>query len=301
MMKNVTTRFIWGVLGIMVALLVCAGCFMNAQAANTLGNLVDNESQNSLPEIYTAPIGGFNETTIVMNPNTVYTTNYTLYTRNWVGGNVTYKLYNKEGGEFVTDDQLQLSIEPSRFAAGSNQIYNSQLTLTTGPKFDKDYTLLFAVQLEGNAKHYANDTLWIRSEDASGLGGLAFDRMTIENQTLTMKRGERQNVKVTFMHGFTGIEEVTYGVSDTPLNVTVAPSSFIASKGEPVPYPAALVISADHAIRPGLYNFSLKANRTESIFFTGWGRNNEGVLELGHGYSSLIQEQYNFTVNVMDA
>ncbi len=298
-MKNVKTRFVWGLLGIMVILLVCAGCFMNAQAANTLGNPVDNESQNPIPEIYTAPIGGFNENTIAMNPNSTYTTNYTLYTRNWAGGNVTYMFYDDTGHQFVGDDQLKVSIDPSRFTAKPGQKYISQLTLTTGPKFDKHYDLTFGANLQGNPKHYANDTLWIWQGPAPGLGIMSIDYMIIENQTLTMERGKTQKVNVTFRKGLHGIEEVSYWISDTPLNATVTPASFITSKGTTL-YPAVLMISADPAIRPGLYNISLTTNRTESIFLTSWGRDNDGVLGIGHGYGSFPTKWYNFTVNVTD-
>jgi hypothetical protein len=290
--------------GVLLIIAICMtsgiGCMADAKMSGTVDNPAGSQSEGTLPDIYTAPIGGFNETTIAMNPNSTYTTNYILYTRNWTGGNVTYTLYDKNGKAFVSDDQLQLSLEPSRFTAGPDQTYISHLTLTTGPKFDNHYNLLFAVDLQGNTKHYANDTLWIWQDCAPGLGGLAFDRMNVENQTITMKGGERQNVNVTFMHGWTGIEDVTYRVSDPPLNITVIPASFVASKGGKMPYPATLVISADPSISPGLYNFSLRANRTESIFFTGWGRDNEGVLELGHGYSQLDPKQYNFTVTVTE-
>jgi hypothetical protein len=290
----------WVVIGIAALTLLTMGCIAHDDQPEAGGQC--NTAQNvSLPDIYTAPIGGFNETTIAMNPNSTYTTNYFLYSRNWAGGNVSYRLYNKDGSEFVSDDQLQLSIEPSQLTAGPNQIYISQLTLTTGPKFDKDYNILFDVQLQENQKHYANDTLWIWQDCAPGLGGLAFDRMNAEKQTLTMKRGERQTVNVTFIHGWTGIEEVTYRVSETPLNVTMVPASFVASKGGTNPYQTTLVILADPTVSPGLYHFTLAANRTDSIFFTGWGRDNEGMLELGHGYSPLDPQQLNFTVNVTDA
>ncbi len=292
----------WVLLSIVVLTFFTTGCIAHAGLPGTTGYRDETQNNTPLPDIYTAPIGGFNEKTISMDrPNITYTTTYTLYTRNWTGGNVSCFLYDEDTGrEFVSTDQLQITIDPSRFTAGPNLDYTTNLTLTTGPNYQKCYDLVFVVELEGNPRHYANDTLWIRPDDAPGLGIMSIEKLETENQSLAIKKGEERKVNVTFKHGFTGLEIVKYHISDAPLNVSVVPDSFIASHGA-YRYPANLMIYADPTISPGQYNFTLSANRTESIFFTGWGRDNDGVWEISHGYSSLIPDQLNFTVNVMDA
>jgi hypothetical protein len=267
----------------------------------TVDNPAGSQSEVTLSDIYTAPIGGLNEATISMDlPNSTFTTTYTLYTRNWAGGNVSCFLYDEDTGrEFVSTDQLQMTIDPSRFTAGPNQEYTTNLTLTTGPDYQKCYDLVFVVELEGNPRHYANDTLWIRPDYAPGLGIMSMERLETENTALVIKKGKERSVNVSFRHGFTGIEHVSYHISDTPLNVSVLPDSFIANHAV-TRYPANLVIYADPALSPGQYNFTLSTNRTESIFFTDWGQDADGVWELSHGYSSLIPDHLNFTVNVTD-
>lgn len=274
---------------LVVAFSLCIGCITNNQISGNYENPLASRPQIALTDIYTAPIGGFNENMIVMDPNDTYTTNYTFYSRNWEGGWVDYQVQDRNGQNFFGSDKINVTISPSHFIAGPGQAYSSRLVITTGQDFDQMNSINFIVELQGNKKHYANDTLSVNQIVVPGMGILSQARIEIENQTFSLKRGGSRQVNVTFHHGISGMEQVTYSISDSPLNITITPRTFISTKKVTGGFPAILSVSAASSVPPGRYQFHLNINRSDSIFYSH---------QSNHGYSTLIPQQYDFAVDV---
>lgn len=262
---------------IVVAFSLSMGCIKDQYGPNAESTFASGKTPGTLPDIYTSPIGGFETKNIRLNSDTKYSLNYTFFSRDWEGGTVDYQLYH-DGQNFSTSDPFNATISPSSFTALPHQAYPSRVTINTGTKFQKNTYLTLVVRLQSDKKHYANDSMLIMSDKdliPPGLGILSIDSMRIENQTLTVRRGDTQRINVTFIHGRNGLANISYSISDTPLQVTIIPSSFIATYNVNV-FPSIISVSAGPYTLPGRYTFSLEIS----------------------GYNYLPTSRYDFAVDV---
>jgi hypothetical protein len=85
-------------------------------------------------------------------------------------------------------------------------------------------------------------------------GNENFTRRGDECTAFDLKAAEERNVRMAFYRS-TGMGNVSYIISDTPLNVTVIPSEFFAMSGSD--HPAIMTIRADPALPSGNYSFTL--------------------------------------------
>jgi hypothetical protein len=288
MRQNLKEIFVWNLLTILVVFCLCTGCLTNNQTSIKSESPVNRQDHSALPDIYTAPIGGFNDVFISLKPNESYTTNYTFYSRDWEGGYVDYQILDRNGQNFSGSGKINVTISQSHFLARKNQVYSSQLTIKTGPGFKED-SLSLVVRLQGDKKHYANDSLSLGDMIPPGFGILSIAHVKAENQTFFVKRGESHHVNLTFQHGISGLKYVTYSTSDSPLDITITPGTFISTRHVNGGFPTVLSVTASPAVPPGRYNFQVKVNTSESYFYSHQG---------SHGYSHVMPKQYNFTVDV---
>ena len=85
-------------------------------------------------DVYTAPIGGFEKTQAIIDPNETFETDYIFYSRNWGPGEVHYVIRGESGSyhpEPFVIDPAQIRIVPSDFTAEPNHTYRSRLFLNT--------------------------------------------------------------------------------------------------------------------------------------------------------------------------
>jgi hypothetical protein len=96
-----------------------------------------------------------------------------------------------------------------------------------------------------------------------GMPSVCSDRLEIKNTTvLDLQAGEEQDIQINFHRRFCfydyGTGNVSYTLSDTPLNVTV-PSGFTATTAS-MEYPGVIRIRADPRLPPVNYSFSFYVN-----------------------------------------
>ncbi|MGA2917616.1 hypothetical protein [Methanoregula sp.] len=102
-----------------------------------------------------------------------------------------------------------------------------------------------------------------------GQPGVCSDRLVFLNNTIfDLKAGEEQDIMIDFYRPYCfydyGTGNVSYTVSDTPLNVTV-PSEFITTPNYRQ-YPGMIKVHADPNLSPGKYSFSLTVIGTQGSF-----------------------------------
>jgi len=239
-------------------------------------------AKNDLPgDVYTSPIGGFAQSSVFAEPNATYDVDYFFYSRGYGPGTVSYNLSAYDRFGYVSRDELTASMEPSVFTVEPGQIYHSQIRVVTGPDFASGekvhspgspyehmtYNIVIGlnVTLQNNTVHYADDTLYIQNEISPGQGVFESDELKIpRNDTaIDLHAGDRHLIPVEFHRG-SGIDNVSYTVSETPLNVTITPSEFVAKSSDQW-YPALLSIHADRNLAPGNYSFALDADGAQGM------------------------------------
>jgi len=253
---------------LLIAALLAAGC---------TGHDVKPLTSKALFEV---PIGGFESTVAVLEPNSTFETNYVLYTRNWGPGEVNYTLsaWYINGSylnrtywccPFLLTD-ADVHIEPSSFYAEPNHTYRSKVTIGTR-SFPREFftggggvyhpvRLNISVRLENNTSDYTDDSMGFKS---ISLGPLTWDTIISENCSIRIKPGETKTFSFTFLHDYQqGIKVLSYTTSGTPLNVTVTPSTFIAKW--PYEFPFTISIKADRSLPPGNYPFNIAINGATS-------------------------------------
>lgn len=221
------------------------------------------------PDSYTGPIGGFiGDSYIRLAPDSTGILNYTFFSREWEGGAVDFQLYHK-GQVFQPSDSFNATITPSHFIAEPHRAYPANITLKTGPGFTANSALSVVVFLQGNRTPYADDDILVISTRDSmipGLGILSVDDLRIRNTSLTVRRGETRSITVTYLHGLSGLQNISYSLSASPpLRVNIEPSSFIARYGNPG-YTSLLSVTVDPLALPGLYNFSLDIRGQRTLY-----------------------------------
>ena len=252
--------------------LVTSGCIMQQPTKNV---------PSTLPQLYTAPIGGFERGSAILDPNTSFETEYVFSTRNWGPGEVKYTLRaSYVNGTYINSsywcceypldiDRTQLHIEPSSFFAEPNHTYKSRVYLNTS-SLPKDFfgpldrvhggvlypvNLSINVNLQDNSTHYGNDMMNLVQNTRIGGKPPSRDQLTIENCSVIVNRGETRKINITFQHDpFGGFMETSYISSQTPLNITIRPSGFISKHF--LEFPSVVTISADPSLIPGLYPVS---------------------------------------------
>jgi hypothetical protein len=103
-------------------------------------------------------------------------------------------------------------------------------------------------------------------EICPGLPGVYSDRLDIHNSTVfCLKAGEEQDIVFTFYrYPYMGTGNISYTVSETPLNVTV-PAEFVTTRDNYI-YPGMIKVHADPSLSPGNYSFSLNVIGTRGSF-----------------------------------
>ena len=276
---------------VMVAVLLAAGC---AGQKNTENNTIADQTKNISLEhadyqvnsqsLFNGPIGGFDQTFAVLKPNTTFETDYTFYSRNWGPGEVHYSLNVwYMNGSYVNKtywccpfllNQTEIHIEPSSFFAEPNRTYHSKISLITSSLPPEYFTGIHSsngnvhysvrLNIEARAGNSSSQNTADQITFVSRYGGpMTYDRISTENCSVLMKRGETRNFSFTFQHDvYSGIGEITFVPQPALLNVTITPSSFIAKPS--IEFPFTVVISADRTLAPGNYPFIITINGATS-------------------------------------
>jgi hypothetical protein len=215
------------------------------------------------PEKYTIP-----------DPNTPYESDYVFYSREW-SGEVKYSVFVKYKGQILNSSSI-LHVEPSTFTAEPNHVYSAKVFLNTS-SIPKDffipqpewlnpnagtvsfspYILYFNVSLDGEDSQFCND--YIGLESFYDKPGPAFNYIDVEKGFISLKRGETENFTIIYSPGWrTGLTEISYDFSDTPLNVTITPLRFIAQHN--FIYPVNVTLNADSHLDSGNYPVKITLN-----------------------------------------
>jgi hypothetical protein len=242
----------------------------------------DSSSQVSGSEIYTLPIGGYESAYAHTTSNNSLDINYTFYSRNWGPGKVTYEINATDFYGKVPVKILKASIEPAVFTAEPGRNYTSKVHIETGPAFGSTsercetgycqgggVSLVMNATLENQKSYLCEDIFTVFSLSGSitpGLPGTHSDFLEIEQSRLALNPGDTIYDNIRFNRG-QGIGAISYEIQDTPLNVTIAPSEFIANKVAS-PYPSVITIHADHDLPTGIYPLYLNAVGGTGVTFT---------------------------------
>jgi hypothetical protein len=239
-----------------------------------------NAAKNDLPgDVYTAPIGGLTQSSVFAEPNSTYDIDYYFYSRGYGPGTVRCNLSAYDRYGYVSRDELSARMDPAEFSVEPGHIYHSQIHIVTGPDFASSaivnsppyrhmtYNIVIGlnVTLQDTTVHYADDTLYIQNEISPGQGVFESDELKIpvNNTVIDLHAGNQHLIPVEFHRG-SGIGNVSYHISETPLNVTMTPPEFIAKSSDQW-YPAQLSIQADRNLTPGNYSFTLDADGAEGM------------------------------------
>lgn len=264
-------------------------------------------------DVYTLPIGGFDYSDIFTVSNTSHDLNYTFHSRSWGPGQVKYELdpiRNCNGA--VSNDTVRVRVEPMEFTAEPHHSYISRVHIETGPAFEttldkcgpgahggynRAYVAIgMNVTLEDRSKHLGNDSLFLNTPlmESPGYSTGASDYFHIEKSSIEMNPGETVLLNMSFHRGLNGFGKISYVVSKTPLNVTVAPVTFLANLLSN-PYPGVMKIHADRNLSSGTYPFYLKIDGGEGQFLYPGG----GEVPFGDKtYNPELSSVVIFTVHI---
>jgi hypothetical protein len=246
---------------------------------------------SSLPPIFTAPIGGFvhPENNTVREANVTFESDYLFYSGTWAG-EVKY-LVSSERNDQIWNDRSVLFVEPSSITAEPNHTYLAKVYLNTSsiPKdffipqpvwvapgtgvLYADYVLFFNVSLDGKASQYCNDTMRFASFDYKPSADT--DVIEVEKGSVSIKKGETKFFNITYRPmWYTGMQEISYSSSQTPLNVTITPARFFArhsfywtSEGPDFIYPLVVKITPPSDVKSGRYLVSFTQHGGGKVIF----------------------------------
>lgn len=232
---------------------IVTGCCLvtSSYEGNIVNASEDCESANlTLPEVYTEPIGGFNRTLFWgVDPESSFETGYTFYSRNYSG---EVRLTTS------ASENLNLTIEPSTFTVEPDHTYVSRVSISTGPGFDTKSVSL-KVTMANNSHHFGDDAMTIYAIIGPGLIWVHQDHISIENNEIVIKKGECYQYNLTYQRGSASEQgQIQYSLSETPLNMKIIPSQFIARHG--VASPSKIILHANSSIRPGIYQVNISVN-----------------------------------------
>jgi hypothetical protein len=276
-----------------IVFLITSGCVSQSPPKNVTSTLND---------IFSAPIGGFvhPEKNTIQDPNTTFESDYVFYSRDW-SGEVKYSVSGKYKGQ-ISNESSVLYVEPSTFTAKPNHVYTAKVYLNSSglpqdffipqPEWLKPdigfsyspYFLYFNVSLDGTDSLFCNDNIHLQSFYDKPYPPV--DEIAIEDGSLSLKKGESKNFTITYSPDWnTGLYEISYSFSKTPLNVTITPSHFIARHD--LRYTVDVNVTAGSHLVPGQYPVS----------FTEKGGVNEIMIRCDKCNASDPRKQM-FVVNV---
>jgi hypothetical protein len=282
--------------------LVTSGCVTQQPAEN---------GTSSLPPIFTAPIGGFvdpNNYTI-RDANGTFESDY-LFSSGTFAGEVKF-LVSSQRKDLTWNDRSVLYVEPSSIMAEPNHTYLAKVYLNTSfipkdffipqpklvdPGFYSSYFLKFNVSLDGNASRYCNDTMEYASFNYKPPA--AVDVIEVEKGSLSLKKGETKFFNITYRPmWYTGMQEISYSSSQTPLDVTITPARFYArhsfyytSEGPDFIYPLVVKITAPSDVKSGQYLVSFTQHGGGKVIWDPWIKCKD--------CKEIDQPQKTFVVNV---
>lgn len=268
--------------GLFLIAAVCCIFMVGLTMGMTGGNSASASYGSNSPELsdqYVLPVGGFDAPYTYASPNSSLNLTYIFYSRNWGSGNVTYTLTATDYYGLAPEDCVKISFQSSTFTAKPDSEYVTQVHVVTGPAFNLNGSICdpngcvispvnihMNVTFEDNATHLCDDTFPIYSwhEVIPGLPAVHSDYFQVKNDTVFgLASGETRMLMMEFYRGG-GISNISYAISDTPLNVTITPSSFIARKGVGA-YPANMTVHAGPGVPPGNYTFTLNIPGAQGI------------------------------------
>jgi hypothetical protein len=279
-------RAYWKIFFILCVLfLLTSGCVTQQPAEN---------GTSSLPPIFTAPIGGFVDPNnyAIRDANGTFESDYLFYSGTFAG-EVKY-LVSSQREDQIWNEGSAFHVEPSFITAEPNHAYLAKVYLNTS-SIPKDffipqpqwiapgtsvmfapYVLKFNVSLDGNASRYCNDTMRFASFDYKPSADS--DVIEVEKGSLTIKKGETKFFNITYRPmWYTGMQEISYSSSQTPLNVTITPSRFFArhsfywtSEGPDFVYPLVVNITAPSYVKSGRYLVSFTQHGGGKVRFDTW-------------------------------
>jgi hypothetical protein len=269
-----------------VSFLITSGCVMQPPVKNV---------SSSLPPIFTAPVGGFvdpNNNTI-RDANGTFESDYLFYSGTFAG-EVKF-LVSSQREDQIWNDRSVLYVEPSSIMAEPNHTYFAKVYLNTssipkdffipqpswvgpygGSGLYSRYVLKFNVSLDGKSSQYCNDTMRFASFDYKP--SAASDVIEVEKGSLSLKKGETKFFNITYLPmWYTGMQEISYSSSQTPLDVTITPARFYArhsfyltSEGPDFIYPLVVKITAPSYIKSGQYLVSFTQHGGGKVIFDTW-------------------------------
>lgn len=269
-----------------VLFLLTSGCVTQQPAENVT---------SCLPPIFTAPIGGFvdpNNNTI-RDANGSFESDYLLYSGTFAG-EVKF-LVSSQRKDQTWNDRSVLYVEPSSIMAEPNHTYLAKVYLNTSsipkeffipqpnwidqsgnPGFYSPYFLKFNVSLDGNASRYCNDMIKFASFDYRP--PVDSDEIEVEKGSLSLKKGETKFFNITYRPmWYTGMQEISYSSSQTPLGVTITPARFYArhrfyytSEGPEFIYPLVVKVTAPSDVKSGQYLVSFAQHGGGKVMFDTW-------------------------------
>ncbi|MCK9591684.1 MAG: hypothetical protein M0Q91_06720 [Methanoregula sp.] len=261
-------RGCWKIIAIpCIFFLLISGCVTQPPPKNDTSTLSD---------IFSAPTGGFvhPEKYTIEDPNTTFESDYVFYSRDW-SGEVKYSVFGKYKGQILNDSSA-LYVEPSSFTAEPYHVYTAKIYMNSST-LPKDffitqpewlnpnsvavsfspYTLYFNVSLDGTDSQFCND--YIGLESFFDKPQPAFNYIDVRNGSVSLKKGETKNFTIVYSPGWrTGLTEILYYFSDTPLNVTITPLRFIAQHN--FIYPVKVTLTADSHLGSGNYPVKITLN-----------------------------------------
>jgi hypothetical protein len=291
--RNLTIIFI-------VLCVLISGCVSPPTNGNT---------SSILPDVYTAPIGGFEKAWAIVDSNSTFETDYIFYSRNWGPGEVKYTVSGSSDSyahEQLAIDPAQIHIIPSNFTAEPNQTYRSRLFLNTSalseeffkpldPNGGETYTatLNINISLQNYSKNYGDDSISLIHSFFSS-GGFPHDELSMNNCSLQIRPGETRKINMTFLHDPTsGIEEIFYTPTETPLNVSLTPSDFVVKHH--IIFPVILTVTADPSLIPGEYPINTIINGVRVPTFIHCNDSNSYILP----QNTLTQSYFPVNVSVV--
>jgi len=280
-------RVSWKILIVLcLFFLLLSGCVTQQPAEN---------GTSSLPPIFTAPIGGFvypNNNTI-RDANVTFESDYLFYSGTFAG-KVKYFVSSQHKNK-TWNDRSVLYVEPSSIMAEPNHTYFAKVYLNTSsipkeffipqpnwidpygsPGFYSPYFLKFNVSLDGNASRFCNDMMVFASFDYRP--PVDSDEIEVEKGSLSLKKGETKFFNITYRPmWYTGMQEISYSSSQTPLHVTITPARFFArhsyyytSEGPELIYPLMVKITAPSDVKSGQYLVSFTQHGGGKVMFDTW-------------------------------
>jgi hypothetical protein len=247
--------YFWVIFGLMaISIVVVTGCCIGTPMQKEAGadpSVLCESTNQTLPDVYTAPFGGFNQSLFLsFIPNDSIETDYIFYSRNYGPGEVILDISSSEN--------VSVKVTPATFIAEPNHTYSSHISVNLGPGTGTKGVSI-NVTLANNFHHFGDDGMTIYTDIHPGMISLNQDLFSAENDTIVLKKGDCQQYNLTYYRGLAeGLGTIDYTPSETPFSVSIVPSHFIAKHG--VGSPSKLILYAPPSLPSGKYIVNLTVN-----------------------------------------